>query len=96
MVKHLGYRIELADIEHAILSGVPEVKNVCVVYVQKRKEIIAYCEVSKPLNFQGFKNHLSRKVPAYMIPSRLEEIGEMPMNPNGKIDRLYFKKLAGE
>jgi amino acid adenylation domain-containing protein len=96
MVKHLGYRIELGDIEHAILSAIPDVKNVCVVYVQSQKEMVAYCEVRKSLNFQAFRSHLKHKVPSYMIPSRLEEIREMPMNPNGKIDRLYFKKLAGD
>jgi acyl-coenzyme A synthetase/AMP-(fatty) acid ligase len=31
-----------------------------------------------------------------MIPSRLEEVEKMPMNPNGKIDRLHFKRLLEE
>ena len=96
MIKHLGYRIELADIEHAILSSIPAVRNVCVVYSQSKKEIVAYCELLVGLTLQSFRSELGKKLPAYMIPGRLEEVDQMPMNPNGKIDRLHFKRLLGE
>jgi acyl-coenzyme A synthetase/AMP-(fatty) acid ligase len=96
MIKHLGYRIELADIEHAILSSIPAVRNVCVFYSQINKEIVAYCELREGLTFQSFRAGLGRKLPAYMIPSRLEKVEQMPMNPNGKIDRLYFKRMLAE
>ncbi len=94
MVKHLGYRIELADVEHSILSAIQAVKNVCVVYLHSRKEIIAYCEVREPLTPKVFRSCLSQRLPAYMIPSQMVEVEQMPMNANGKIDRLYFKRLA--
>ena len=96
MIKHLGYRIELGDVEHAILSSVKTVRNVCVVYVPTRKEIIAYCELSEPLTLQLFRADLMEKLPAYMIPGRMVEVGQMPMNANGKIDRLHFQRLAEE
>jgi amino acid adenylation domain-containing protein len=96
MIKHLGYRIELADIEHAILSSISAIRNVCVVYSQSNKDIVAYCELHESLSFQSFRASLSEKLPAYMIPGRLEEVELMPMNPNGKIDRLHFKRLLGE
>lgn len=94
MIKHLGYRIELAEIEHSILSAIDEVKNVCVVYAADRKEIIAYCELSHDLTFQDFRIRLSNHIPSYMIPGKLVHVNQMPMNPNGKIDRLHFKKLS--
>ena len=97
MIKHLGYRIELTDIEHAILSSIPAVSNVCVVYSQTNKEIIAYCELQEEgLTILNFRAGLGRKLPTYMIPSRLEKVEQMPMNPNGKIDRLYFKRMVEE
>jgi amino acid adenylation domain-containing protein len=96
MIKHLGYRIELADIEHAILSAIRAVRNVCVVYSQSNKEIVAYCELHEGLTIQSFRAGLGQKLPAYMIPSRLEKVEQMPMNPNGKIDRLYFKRMLDE
>ena len=94
MIKHLGYRIELAEIEHAILASMDEVMNVCVMYAAERKEIIAYCEMSVDLSFQDFRTRLRKSLPAYMIPGKLECVDQMPMNPNGKIDRLHFKKLS--
>ncbi|CAM8650954.1 Acs Acyl-coenzyme A synthetases/AMP-(fatty) acid ligases [Burkholderiales bacterium] len=93
MIKHLGYRIELADIEHAITSSIPAVRNVCVLYSQSKKEIVAYCELREGLTFQTFRSVLGKRLPAYMIPGRLEEVDQMPMNSNGKIDRLHFKNL---
>lgn len=96
MIKHLGYRIELADIEHAIFSAIPAVRNVCVVYSQSRKEIVAYYESSEGLTLQSFRGALAQKLPAYMIPGRIHEVEKMRMNPNGKIDRLHFKRLLGE
>lgn len=94
MIKHLGYRIELTEIEHSILSVMDEVKNVCVVYAAERKEIIAYCESSDGLTFQDLRTRLRSNLPAYMIPAKLVQVDQMPMNPNGKIDRLHFKNLS--
>ena len=96
MIKHLGYRIELADIEHAILSSISSVRNVCVCYSHGKKEIVAYCELQDDLGIQFFRTVLSKRLPAFMIPSRFERVEQMPMNPNGKIDRLYFKSKLGE
>ena len=96
MIKHLGYRIELADFEHAILCSVAAVRNVCVVYSQNNKEIVAYCELQEDLTIQSFRAVMGQKLPAYMIPSRLEEVEQMPMNANGKIDRLHFKRMLSE
>jgi len=96
MIKHLGYRIELADIEHAILSSIAAVRNVCVVYSQHNKEIVAYCELQEDLTIQSFRAVMVQKLPAYMIPSRLEEVEQMPMNANGKIDRLHLKRMLAE
>jgi amino acid adenylation domain-containing protein len=96
LIKHLGYRIELSDIEHAILSSILEIRNVCVLYSPSKKEIVAYCELREALTLQSFHVGLRQKLPAYMIPSRFEEVAQMPMNPNGKIDRLHFKRLLGE
>lgn len=94
MIKHMGYRIELADIEHAILVALPIVRNVCVVYASELKEIIAYCELKEPLKLSSFRASLGKRLPAYMIPARLVDVENMPMNANGKINRLYFKNLS--
>jgi amino acid adenylation domain-containing protein len=94
MIKHLGYRIELLDIENAIISSVREVKNVCVAYSSAAKQIVAYCELKSPLTIKEMRSSLAKEIPSYMIPTRIEEVENMPMNPNGKIDRLYFNHLV--
>lgn len=94
MVKHLGYRIELGDIEHTILNNLEAVKNVCVIYLPRDKEIAAYCELKYPLTFQEFRAKLVKRLPAYMVPGKMVVVDQMPMNANGKIDRLHFRKLA--
>lgn len=94
MVKHMGYRIELSDVEHAILVGLSAVRNVCVVYANDSKEIIAYCELNQTISLSEFRVGVSRRLPSYMVPSRLVEVEQMPMNANGKIDRLYFNRIT--
>lgn len=89
LIKHNGYRIELTEIEHIILNSVEKILNVCVIY--DGKEIIAFCEVNNELSFNDFRSSLIKKLPSYMIPTKLNIIDRMPMNTNGKIDRLFFK-----
>jgi amino acid adenylation domain-containing protein len=36
---------------------------------------------------QHFRNYLTEKLPAYMVPSNFVFLKEMPLTPNGKIDR---------
>jgi acyl-coenzyme A synthetase/AMP-(fatty) acid ligase len=96
MVKHLGYRIELAEIEQMILSVIPQIMNCCVIYSHVRKEIVAYCECSGSLDYKFFRSSLANELPSYMIPSSMILVEQMPMNSNGKIDRLYFKNITDQ
>jgi amino acid adenylation domain-containing protein len=96
MIKHLGYRIELAEIEQIILSAIPQIMNCCVIYSHARKEIVAYCECSGSLDYKLFRSSLANELPSYMLPSSLVIVEEMPMNANGKIDRLRFKEAADQ
>lgn len=34
------------------------------------------------------KDHLRKSLPAYMIPSVLVPLLRMPLNPNGKVDKV--------
>lgn len=96
MIKHLGYRIELAEIEKAILVAIPQITNCCVIYSYARKEIVAYCECIELLDHKAFRSSLVNELPSYMIPGSMILVADMPMNANGKIDRLYFKGLTDQ
>lgn len=56
--------------------------------------IIALNRNKTILENEQLKKFLERRVPIYMIPDVYYNIGEFPLNKNGKIDRNKLKKLA--
>lgn len=92
LVKHLGYRIELAEIEHVIISKLKLVENGCVVYDFNSKQIILYYEADKDLSTGELRKLIAAYLPKYMIPGVFIRINELPRNNNGKIDRLSLIK----
>jgi len=86
-IKHLGYRIELAEIELAC-SGIESIRNVCVLYDAERKEITLFYEAPPQITPAAIRGTLAVILPKYMIPTAFHRLDEMPRNPNGKIDRL--------
>lgn len=94
LVKHMGYRIELNEIEHvAIANGI--VKNCCVVYSHEKKCITMHyerkCDIA---NMTNIARTLAGLLPKYMVPTHYIEYEELLMNPNGKIDRNYYKDIS--
>lgn len=96
LIKHMGYRIELGEIEHLIVNKLNLVKNCCVVYDYKKKEIVLFYEKNEDISYVDIRKALSCEVPKYMIPTRYELIDELPRNTNGKIDRLALKNMVNE
>lgn len=86
-IKHLGHRIELAEIEIAAAS-VEGVSLTCCVYHKEDKRLLLYF-VGTPSPDEMIKE-LKTRVPRYMVPTKAVALEEMPLTPNGKIDR---KKL---
>ncbi|MDR0981639.1 MAG: amino acid adenylation domain-containing protein [Culturomica sp.] len=92
LVKHLGYRIELGEIEHVIVNVLKIVNNACVVYQQQTKEIVLIYEATNEISAVEFRKKIGQQLPKYMIPTKYLRLDKMPMNPNGKIDRLALSK----
>lgn len=93
-IKHLGHRIELGEIETA-LNSLIEIMSCCVLY--EHSQIICILESKvKTLNDNSLKNKLLELLPKYMVPSRFHQIDEMPLNQNGKIDRVHLKSLVND
>ena len=93
-IKHLGYRIELGDIEHAVMR-LEAIRNACVVYNRDKKEIILYFESAQELSSADIRALLAPFLPKYMLPSAFHRLEVMPRNPNGKIDRqLLARRVA--
>jgi amino acid adenylation domain-containing protein len=96
LIKHLGYRIELSEIEHVIINTLKLVKNGCVVYNHQRKEITLYYEAENELSAGEFRKFIGNTLPKYMIPVVYVHLQELKRNTNGKIDRLYYSKFVEE
>lgn len=88
LVKHLGYRIELGEIEHVVVNTLKLVSNGCVIYNYSEKEICLVYESSNEISAVDFRKRIGDCLPKYMIPTKYVRVNSMPMNANGKIDRL--------
>lgn len=93
-IKHMGYRIELEEIEHALMR-LPQVLQAAVVYQRSDSaygKIVAFVACRDEADDRLLLQNLAPLLPAYMIPSKLRVMKDLPKNPNGKVDR---KALAG-
>lgn len=88
-IKRLGYRIELGEIENAIMS-IEKVENACCVFNPGNGDIIAI--YTGKIESSNIANLIAEKLPHYMFPSKYVHLEVMPMNLNGKIDRMLLKK----
>jgi acyl-coenzyme A synthetase/AMP-(fatty) acid ligase len=86
-IKHMGYRIELPEIEYQVLA-IEQIANACVLYNKGKKEITLFYETKEgELSPATIRQQLSQIFPKYMMPSAFHQMKELPRNPNGKIDR---------
>ncbi|GAB3356723.1 amino acid adenylation domain-containing protein [Lysobacter tyrosinilyticus] len=90
-VKVRGYRIELGEIE-ANLAARAEVARVLVIVREDRtndRRLVAYL-VAQPgisVDESVLRTYLRDQLPAYMMPQHFIVLDELPLLPNGKIDR---------
>ena len=91
-IKHMGHRIELAEIELSV-SRMEHVELSCCVYDREREKIVLYYVGSaSPKEVTAY---LKECLPRYMIPNTIEALEQMPLTANGKIDRVLLKNRAG-
>ena len=93
IIKHQGYRIELAEIEHAVINLQDGIQNCCVIYNKDNKHIVLIYEAKNDaVDETSIRAGLLKALPKYMIPTKLVRIDLMPRNANGKIDRLALRE----
>ncbi|NJM55044.1 MAG: hypothetical protein HC841_03215 [Verrucomicrobiae bacterium] len=104
-VKVRGYRIELTEIESALLEH-PAVAQAVVATVTSdtshpgggQKELAAYVTAradSGPINTSELARHLKSRLPGFMVPAYIMELGEIPMLPSNKADRKRLPAPSG-
>lgn len=91
-IKHLGYRIELQEIEKSLVSL--DYIDMCVAsYDKKIDKIVLFVTLNKELS-EPNKQIIAdskNKLQFYMVPNKVVVLDKMPLNSNGKIDRNYLR-----
>ena len=93
-VKIRGQRIELGEIEvtlnrsDIVLQGVVEVKK----DMQNEQQLVAYfvkkdTNISDSVCIENLNLYLSTYLPRHMVPNLFVVLAEMPLLPNGKVNR---------
>lgn len=90
-VKVRGYRVELAEVERALLK-LDRVLNATVMQrddEQARKRLVAYVvpKADAPLTGAKLRAKLMLSLPDYMVPSTFVLLDALPLTPGGKVDR---------
>jgi amino acid adenylation domain-containing protein len=89
-VKIRGYRIEPGEIE-SVLNFHPEIIRAVIVAREDHpgnKRLIAYIVLrDRQFPISELSRFLEGKLPSYMIPTSFVMLDELPLMPNGKLDR---------
>ncbi len=90
-VKLRGYRIELAEIEAALLrcSGVGQAAVIVREDRKGEKRLVAYVVSAAGHSIQSaqLRESLAGTLPNYMVPAFIMVLTALPVNSNGKLDR---------
>ncbi|WP_169332725.1 non-ribosomal peptide synthetase [Nocardia araoensis] len=89
-VKFRGQRIELGDIESALLAQSSVTQAVVVVLSSGLGDQLVAYAVPAPgarIDSAHLRAALGRTLPAYMVPATIVELAEFPLNTSGKLDR---------
>lgn len=89
-----GYRVELGEIEYHAREYLKEHNAVAVAFTNAggNTEIALFVEAA-PMPEDDLTAYLRRKMPSYMIPSRIVFVPQFPLNANGKTDRNRLKAM---
>ena len=102
-VKIRGFRIELGEIQRQ-LEQFDEVKTAVVLTRERSsldKYLVAYVELNqksddKQATAEKLQRGLRTYLPEYMVPAAIVVLDELPLLPNGKINRRGLLALDGE
>ena len=87
-VKLRGFRIELGEIENqaSLIDGIHSVAAE-VREAGGSKHLVLYFTAEQPMDTDAIRERLSESLTEYMVPDTYMQLDEMPMTPNGKVNR---------
>jgi surfactin synthase thioesterase subunit len=93
-VKISGFRIEIGEVENALLR-VPGVRDGAVV-VAPGQRLVAFYRGPQPIETAFLRDRLGASLPWYMVPAAFHWRESLPLTANSKIDTKALTALAGE
>jgi amino acid adenylation domain-containing protein len=97
-VKVGGYRVELGEIEAALMQsqGIVEAAVVAFTNGTGLRHLAAFFVAAQAatLTTKELRESLKARLPSYMLPSAWRQLDAMPLTPNGKLDRRALEKMA--
>lgn len=98
-VKIHGHRIETGEVEAAILAH-PAVQACAVVArpdADGQLRLVAYLVArSHKISWDALRTHLATRLPAALLPSAQVWLDQLPVTPNGKLDRRALPEPVGD
>jgi len=93
-VKVRGYRVELEEIDLAVQS-IRDVSRAVTVLLSGAEgdELAVAFAADRAIEADEVLAMCKQKLPGYMQPSRIVQLGDLPRNANGKVDRGAMKAL---
>ena len=94
-VKISGFRVELGEVECAILSceGITQTCPIALRAPSGDKYLAAAVVASRLIDPAAVQREMAARFPEFLIPSSFKQVPSMPLNENGKIDRKAIEKL---
>jgi len=90
-IKHMGHRIELAEIEVAARE-MDGVEMVCAIFDNEKSRIMLFFTAREGIEKNHVLAHLKTNLPRYMVPQQMHKCESLPLTPGGKIDRVKLKE----
>ncbi|HEX4225460.1 MAG TPA: non-ribosomal peptide synthetase, partial [Pseudonocardiaceae bacterium] len=95
-VKIRGFRVDPADVETALLTH-PMVRDTVVVPVTHpdgSRQLAAYLVTTAAVPATELRDHVSSRLPAYLVPAAYQSMAELPHTVNGKVDRNALPEVV--
>jgi hypothetical protein len=98
-IKLRGYRIEVGEIEAALLAHTDLAQAAVVLRREGGGRLVAYlapAEGARVPAAGALREHLRGRLPDYMVPAVFVALDRLPVTPNGKVDRNALPEPVAE
>ena len=98
MIKIRGYRVEISHVEAMILK-LDEIDQ-AIVFEKKEanynNHLLAVIKLNRIISEVKIREKMSKELPDYMVPKKIIILKSIPINSNGKINRIFLKQKYAE